>query len=250
MTGQQVGLLTGPLYTIFKTITVLQLAEQLAAETGRPVVPVFWIEGEDHDFDEIEGITLLGRNEVVSLRYEGYTPPASGNPGAVGRIVLDEHIEAMVAEIEATLAPTDFTEPLLAMVREAYRPGRTIEEAFFLLMKSFFAGTGLVFLNADDVRLKRLVAPLFRKEIEDYEGASAALQAASAELAVDYHAQVNPRPTNFFLLRPEGRLPVDVSPDGFTLRGTAETLTRAALLDLLEREPERFSPNVVLRPLV
>ena len=253
VTGQQVGFLAGPLYTIYKTVTTLQLAERLAEETGRPVVPVFWVEGEDHDFDEIAGVTLLARNETVPLRYDGYTPPAEGNAGAVGRIVLGEQVDAVLAELDAALAPTDFKGAVMSMVREAYVPGATIEDAFTKLMKALFAGTGLVFLNPDDARLKRLTAPLFRREIEDYAAAAEGLRAQSDRLAADYHAQVHARPTNLFLLTPEGRLPIDAEPGDdarFRLRGSERTFTRAELLDVLEAEPERFSPNVVLRPLM
>ena len=94
VTGQQVGLLTGPLYTIYKTITTLQLAEEWAEQTGRRVVPVFWIEGEDHDFEEIATAHVLQHNEVVPLDYD---PSVSDNPGAVGRLPLNGVIDDVLA---------------------------------------------------------------------------------------------------------------------------------------------------------
>ena len=250
VTGQQVGVLTGPLYTVYKTITALQLAEQLAEETGRPVVPVFWVEGEDHDFEEIAGVTVLDGNEPVAIRYEGHTPPADGNAGAVGRLALSGEVEAMLGTLSEALPPTDFKDDVMAKVRAAYAPGTQLEDAFVHLVRALFPNAGLVFLNPDDARLKRLTRPLFRREIEDGETAAARVEAASEKLRGPYHAQVQPRPSNLFLLDDEGRYPLDLENGRFTLRGQGRSFSRAELLDVLEETPERLSPNVILRPLM
>lgn len=250
VTGQQVGLFTGPLYTIYKTITALQLAEQLAHETGRTVVPVFWIEGEDHDFDEIARIHVLQHNDLVELAYDA-PDPAGVNLGAVGRIVFSDRITAVLDELDAALPPSDFKAPLMERVRAAYQPGTAIEDAFGKLVRALFPDTGLVFINPDDARLKRQVTPLFRRELTDYAAAQARIEATSDVLQQEYHAQVHTRPTNLFLLDEAGRLPLDANDDGtFTLRGTGRTLSRDALLARLDEAPEQFSPNVVLRPLM
>jgi bacillithiol biosynthesis cysteine-adding enzyme BshC len=249
VTGQQVGLLTGPLYTIYKTVTALQLADQLAEETGRGVVPVFWIEGEDHDFDEIRRTHVLHRNELVELVYDA--PEAAGNPGAVGRLTLTDRIESVLAELDDALPPSDFKTPLMERVRAAYQPGTTFEDAFGKLVRALFPDTGLVFINPDDARLKRQVAPLFRRELTDHAAVHARIEATSDVLRETYHAQVHTRPTNLFLLDEEGRLPIDAEEDGtFTLRGTDRTFTEEELLTRLDTAPEQFSPNVVLRPLM
>ena len=251
VTGQQVGLFTGPLYTPYKTITALQLATRLADETGRPVVPVFWLEGGDHDLDEVASAHVLRHNEHVALRYGGHTLPARGNLGPVGRLRLTPHIEHLIDRLDETLPPSDFHDRVLALVREAYRPGTTLLDAFARLMRGLFPDAGLVFLDPDDERLKRLAAPLFRREIEDYETAHARLADASDALEADgFHAQVRTRPTNLFLLDDDGRHALDADGDGFRLRDRDVAYTRDELLDLLDAEPGRFSPNVVLRPLV
>jgi len=249
VTGQQVGLLTGPLYTIYKTITTLQLADQIAEETGREVVPVFWIEGEDHDFDEIRRTHVLRHNELVELVYDA--PEAAGNPGAVGRLALTDRIESVLSELDDALPPSDFKVPLLEHVRAAYQPGTTIEDAFGKLVRALFPDAGLVFINPDDARLKRQVAPLLRRELTDHATVHARIEATSDVLQQTYHAQVHTRPTNLFLLDQEGRLPIDAEEDGtFTLRGTDRTFTEDELLTRLDAAPEQFSPNVVLRPLM
>ena len=249
VTGQQVGLLTGPLYTIYKTITTLQLAEEWAEQTGRTVVPVFWVEGEDHDFEEIATAHVLHRNEVVPLRYD---PDVGDNPGAVGRLALTDAIEDVLDRLDEALPPSDFKPGVMERVRAAYQPGTQIEDAFTRLMRSLFEDDGLVFINPDDARLKALTRPLFRRELEDPETPAARIDATSQTLRDrGYHAQVTARPTNLFWLGDDARWPIDLGDDGtFQLRGTDRTFSRTELIDRLDTEPERFSPNVVLRPLM
>lgn len=249
VTGQQVGLFTGPLYTLYKTITALQLADEWAEQTGRPVVPVFWVEGEDHDFEEIATTHVFRRNEVVSL---SYTPSIDDNPGAVGRLVLSDAIDEGLDRLDEVLPPSDFKPAVMERVRAAYRPGTRLEDAFVQLLRSLFEDEGLVFINPDDARLKALSRPLFRREIEDPRAPAARVDAASQALRDrGYHAQVAARPSNLFWLEDDARRALDLGPDGtFSLRGTDRTFSRAELLDRLDAEPERFSPNVVLRPLM
>mgnify|MGYP006279785147 CR=1 FL=1 len=249
VTGQQVGLFTGPLYTIYKTITTLQLAEEWAEQTGRTVVPVFWVEGEDHDFEEIATAHVLRRNEVVPL---SYAPDVAENPGAVGRMPLSSPIDNVLDRLDDTLPDSDFKPAVMERVRAAYQPGTSIEDAFAGLLRSLFEDEGLVFMNPDDERLKTLTRPLFRREIEDPKTPAARINATSQTLRDrGYHAQVRARPTNLFWLDDDARHPIDIGDDGhFVLRNTERSFTRAELLDRLDTEPERFSPNVVLRPLM
>ena len=250
VTGQQVGVLTGPLYTPYKTLTALQLVRRLAEETGRPVVPIFWLEGGDHDFEEVAHVNLMRNNAVAPIRYSGHALPENGNLGPVGRLRLTEQIVHVVEQVEETLAPSDFREVMLTHLRAAYRPGVTLLDAFARFMRALFPESGLVFMDPDDVRLKRLAAPLFRREIEDYGTSSARLQTVSEALEQDYHVQVRTRPANLFLCDGEGRHPIDVADDGFVLRGQDRTFSRNQLLVLLDADPKCFSPNVLLRPLM
>lgn len=253
VTGQQVGLFGGPLYTVLKTITALQCAEAWAEELGRPVVPVFWVEGEDHDFAEIRAAHVLRRNAVVTLRYTGHAEPDDGNLGAVGRLTLTEQITRVLDQLDDALPPSDFKPDVMALARDAYAPGVTLEDAFTRLVRGLFPDAGLVFLNPDDPALKAVAAPLVRRELTDPAASAARVQAASAQLEADgFHAQVRARPTNLFLLTGGQRRRLDWSEDdgAFTVYGTGETKTQSELLALLETTPEAFSPNVVLRPLV
>lgn len=248
VTGQQVGLLGGPLYTIYKTITAIRIARELSAGTGKPVIPVFWVEGEDHDFDEIASFNILRSNEIRTFTLES---PSTDNPGAVGRLLLSDGIEAMLEELASMLPPSDFHEELFGALREAYAPGRSIEDAFVAWWKRLFADYGLVFMNPDDRDLKQLTIPLFEREIQNPSVSAERVEEVSRSLESEgYHAQVNVRPSNIFLLTDAGRLSLDVDGDGFVLRGTDRRYSREEMVAWLKSEPEAFSPNVVLRPLM
>jgi len=248
VTGQQVGLFGGPLYTLYKTCTALAWAEHLAEQTGRTVVPVFWIEGEDHDFDEIAHTHVLARNEVVALNYAPDPQPT----GPVGPHVLGEAIEHPLSTLNEVLPPSDFKPTVYGAMAAAYTPEHTLEDAFARLMATWFADTGLVLLNPDDRRLKELVRPLIAHDMDHSAEAVQALHAAGQALQADgYHMQVQGRPTNFFWMETDGRYAIDANDDGtFTLRHDGRTWSRDELQRRIDEEPERFSPNVVTRPLV
>ena len=212
-------------------------------------MPVFWVEGEDHDFEEIATAHVLHHNEVVPLRY---APDVSDNPGAVGRLALTDQIHDVLDRLDEALPPSDFKPDVMERVRAAYQPGTRIEDAFTRLLGSLFEDEGLVFINPDDARLKALTRPLFRREIQDPQAPAARIEATTQALRDHgYHAQVTARPTNLFWLAESGRHAIDLTDDGlFQLRGTDRTYSREALLNHLDDTPERFSPNVILRPLM
>jgi bacillithiol biosynthesis cysteine-adding enzyme BshC len=251
VTGQQVGLFGGPLYTVFKTLTAIALAGHLKEKyPDHDFVPVFWIEGEDHDFAEMNHCSVLDA-ETRHVRVEylpGGTMPER-NPGPVGEMVFDSSLEHSFASLAATLPKTEFTEPLLARLREAYAPGRTLNQSFASWLNVLFDGEGLVFLSPNDSRLKRILAPLFEREISEFPRTSQLIIAQSAELEQRYHAQIKTRPLNLFLFHKGGRYPIEPREHDFSLRGTRHFISPAELLDVARTTPELLSPNVVLRPI-
>ncbi len=251
VTGQQVGLLTGPMYTIYKILTTLRLAEDLAARyPDFQFVPVFWLEGEDHDIDEVSGVTIMNASsELASLRYEVPGKASGKNLGAVGELMFDVPIVGFLDQLRAVLTPTEFTDRVLAMIGTAYQPGMTFTKAFVYLWNVLLENSGLVFLDPHDARFKRLLAPLFESELFGNGRTSQLVIAQSEALENQYHAQVKPRPINLFLFHGGGRYPIEPHPDGFALKGTRQHFSAMQMRELVHQAPDAFSPNVVLRPI-
>ncbi|MCU0452144.1 MAG: bacillithiol biosynthesis cysteine-adding enzyme BshC [Bacteroidetes bacterium] len=251
VTGQQVGILGGPLYTLYKAITAVKLASQLAKEhPGYDVVPVFWIEGEDHDMAEVSTVKLItAANEVASFAYELEAKLQGKNLGPVGRHTMGANLEPMLGAIQAGLTPTEFTEAALGLVRASYQPGMTMTKAFVQFLNNLLEHAGLIFIDPDDVELKKLVAPVFAKELRQDPNTCQVVIERSDLLEQHYHAQVKPRPVNAFLFHHGGRYPIEPHPSGFSLKGVRQTFSREEMFALLKTSPELFSPNVVLRPI-
>ncbi len=248
VTGQQLGLFGGPLYTLYKTITAIQLAAELTA-SGQPTVPVFWLHGEDHDLAEIDHFTVLDSDTPVTLRYK-HPATAGENAGPVGRLVLTEDITRVLGELEALLPVTADRDRVMAVLRDAYAPGTTMTDAFARFLRALFPDAGLVFLNPDDPDLKKHLVSLFQHDVRHSAEVSEEIARTSAALVENgFHAQVHVAPTNLFYLSENGRLAIDQEAETYRVRGTERVWAQAALLDEIAATPERFSPNVLLRPL-
>ncbi len=267
VTGQQAGILGGPLYTFYKAITAVEAARSLSEQFPQfSFVPVFWIETEDHDIEEISSVTVLSaEGEPMMVRY---LPSAlSGNPGEqwhkqAGPLPLEDGpIQQFFSGLQLALPQTEFTAEVLQTFQQLYVPGRSIAHAFAALLIHYFGNDGLLVIDANSHELKSLGKELFRKEIEASPQLSDQIILASEKLESDYHAQVKPRALNLFYITEEGdRLPIvereqslhnknEGTERSFFLQGTRKTFTLSQLLETLETAPERFSPNVVMRPL-
>lgn len=251
VTGQQVGLFGGPLYTIFKTITAIKLAERLKAKyPSNEFVPVFWLEGEDHDFEEMNNIALMdAENQLKTIEYlPGGTMPEH-NMGAIGELAFDDAFQNTSAQLEAALQQTEFTAQVLDMLFDAYKSGVTFNRAFATWMGLLFQDYGLVFLSSNHRDFKQLLSPLFVKEISEFPKTSQLVIDRSADLEKQYHAQVKPKSLNLFLFHKGGRFLIQPRETDFSLKGTRHFIGREELLSLARTTPELLSPNVVLRPL-
>jgi bacillithiol biosynthesis cysteine-adding enzyme BshC len=251
VTGQQVGLFGGPLYTILKTITTLKLADSLKIKYPQcDFVPVFWIEGEDHDIAEMNNISLLD-SDSKSVRIEflpgGVIPER--NLGPIGELQFDGALDQTYVSLEASLQRTEFTSDLLSKLKECYSTGRTFNQAFVSWMNVLFEDHGLVFISANDPELKKLLSPLFVKEISEFPKTSQMVIAQSAELEQNYHAQVKAKSINLFLFHKGGRYLIEPREHDFSLKGTRHYLQTEELMKIATESPELLSPNVVLRPI-
>ena len=251
VTGQQVGLFTGPLYTILKTLTTLKLVESLSERyPDYNFVPVFWLEGEDHDLEEVNSIKVLSTsNDLQEFRYEMKRVSDDENLGAVGKIEFDESIESIFAGLDQSIIQTEFKARVLELFRMAYQKGMTFNRAFVHLMNVLLENSGLVFLDPNDNEVKKLLAPLFQRELAETPKFCQLVIDQSAEIEKQYHAQIKPKSLNLFFFHRGGRYLLEPRPDGYSLKGTRQHLTREFVIEAAKNTPELFSPNVVLRPI-
>jgi len=249
VTGQQAGLFGGPLYTLLKAVTSIQLARRVSAEHGVPVVPVFWVDSEDHDWEEVRTATVLNADlapvsvTLDDLEGAGSLPVAS--------LTLDEGINDALAELESRLAPTEFSAETLAALRRRYAPGAGFATAFAGWIDDLLGPLGLVVFEAADPAGKPLVADLFAHELE-HPGRTAALtnEAGARMRALGHAPQVEPAADSvaLFYLDGQGRRSIKAQGANYAI---GETTCRASdLIAQARKQPERFSPNVLLRPLV
>jgi bacillithiol biosynthesis cysteine-adding enzyme BshC len=252
VTGQQAGLFTGPLYTIYKALSAVKLAGCLT-QRGQAAVPVFWIATEDHDFPEVALAEFIG----CDCRLASVEAPAEMHAEnvPVGRVLLDASIEETLNRLLAVLPTTEFTPDLEKLLRETWQPGRSFGEAFARMMMRLVGCYGLILLDPLDAKLKQLAAPLYAEAARRAPSMADALVARSRELEeAGYHAQVmvtNDSFPLFFHTEDGARHSVARNDKGlYEVKGTSEAFTIEELSGLAQAQPERFSPNVTLRAVV
>lgn len=250
VTGQQLGLYGGPLYTFYKIITAIKLCSYLKDKyEDYRFVPVFWLEGDDHDFEEVRYSNLIDENnEVVKVEYND-NEPAELNRGSIGKLIFNENISATNQETGRILRDNDFKPQLMQKLTDCYKEGETFKSAFRKLLFDFFDEYGLILFDPQDQRIKELLKPVFRKELENFSEHSRELVRISAELEEVYHAQVKVNPINLFLDDDDGRYLIEPADDDFRLKSKRKKILRNNLMELLETNPQKFSPNVLLRPI-
>jgi bacillithiol biosynthesis cysteine-adding enzyme BshC len=253
VTGQQVALFGGPLLTLLKAATAIRKAQDATRLTGREHVPVFWMATEDHDVEEVDQVWLLTKTEAQRNSANLHV----GNlPVPVGTITADGLIEPVLAWAEELLAFAPICEMLRAAYTDRGKDKATLASAFGTLLSKLFAKQGLVVVDASSRAFHVLGAPVLRAALEQADVLHSALVARSAELeSAGYHSQVLVKEGHslLFLITVnesgvEERWPLRRSADGIWKSGS-ETFTTEELLAILEREPERLSPNALLRPV-
>jgi len=249
VTGQQAGLFGGPLFVLYKALTSLEVARRLEAVRGRPVVPVFWVASDDHDFAEIRSASVIdGAGAIRTLRYAPRTEPV-GQPAWA--IVLDDTVTGLVDDLARSLPPSLGRDSLLQMVASSYRPGETLSGAFGRLLSALFPE--LIVLDPRDPALKSLMVPTLAREVRESSPTSRlALEAGRALLAAGYHQQVPVRPgfLNLFAVVEGQRRALALANGVVEVRGTRERWPVDEALRRLEADPQPWSPAALLRPLV
>jgi bacillithiol biosynthesis cysteine-adding enzyme BshC len=252
VSGQQAGLFTGPLYTVYKALSAVKLAGCLT-QRGTKAVPVFWMATEDHDFAEVATAEFIGCDcRLASVNVQ----TAMHKEGApVGSVRLDASINETLKRLLDVLPTTEFIPEVESLLRETWTEGRGYGEAFARMMTRILGRYGLILLDPLDAKLKELAAPLYAEAARHAPEIATALVERSRELEeAGYHAQVATSENAFplFLHMEDGtRHAVTRTNSGrYKVKDAREEFTTEELSEKARREPQRFSPNVTLRAVV
>jgi bacillithiol biosynthesis cysteine-adding enzyme BshC len=253
VTGQQVGLFGGPLFSIFKALTAVKLAEEATA-AGVECVPVFWLATEDHDLAEVNHIALpaeQGELERLTAEANAFDGQAVAD-APVGRVKFGPEMDAVVERAAALLGDSE----VAAWLREAYRPGESLGSAFGLLFAKLFAEWGVILLDPADKEFHDLAKPLFRSAVQRAAELDEALLARGKAIeAAGYHQQVKvtAASTLLFEIRNGARTVVrrrSNGGDGAEFAVGEERASAEELMERIEKAPENFNPNALFRPVV
>lgn len=251
-TGQQPGLLTGPLYTVYKALSAAAVARHLEAVWSRPVVPIFWSAGDDHDFAEANHTAWPAPDGTVRqmvLRDRAADAPLT----PLSREPVGPEIEAVLAALADDLPPSDFRDATLDWLRSAYRPDATLSGAYNAALAELLAPAGVVVFDSTHPAFKRAAAPLLLRAVAAADQLDAALaerQKALAAAGRDPGVATGDGATLVMLEASQGRDRLVRRDDALTTRRSGERFDAAALKAIAEQSPERLSPNVLLRPVV
>lgn len=252
LTGQQAGLFTGPLYTIYKALTAIRSAACLS-QAGINVVPVFWTATEDHDFEEISTAFAVATDGSLAEVEVGIYESEIGNP--IGDISINASIEKILNDWMSLLPAFESKTEIEELLRDTYRSGTTFGEAFCELITKLFSKFGLIVFDPLDKEAKELCSPIYRAAVERSDEIVSSLLTRSEQLeAAGYHSQVLIEKDYFplFWHDDEGkrRSLKRIDKDIYRVTRTQEKITTGQLLGAADSERERLSPSVMLRPVV
>src|SRR5258708_2796575 len=245
VSGQQVGLFSGPAYSIYKALTAIQIAEELT-RGGVPAVPVFWMATEDHDLDEVRHATWFDQGKLV--RFELPAAAEMGRP--VGRIPLGAQIEPLV-EAAAVMLANQGSDLHAQYLLESYRAEETYGSAFGKLFARLLAQQGLILMDPLDSGLHKAAAPLYQHALAERDALNEKLLQRGKELeqaGFEATVKVTSKSTLLFSLKDGSRQAITAGSQEF--QAGDKSWPREELVHLTHREPENFSPNALLRPLV
>lgn len=252
VTGQQAGLLTGPLYSIYKALTAIKLSECLRMR-GIKAVPIFWIATEDHDFAEVSSAFVMNnKGRLTQLKNE---PEGCYEGLPVGLVKLDESVKQTIEILFNELPRTDFTDELRDLIQACWIQGISYGEAFGRMMNRLFGNYGLILLCPMNRTLKQLASPIYAKAVEKSDEIVKSLLLRNQELFTrGFHNQVAIAENYFpiFWQSEDGKRHSlkKIEENKYQTKDSEQIFTKSDILDLIKSEPFRFSPSVVLRPVV
>ncbi len=244
VTGQQLGIYGGPVFTIYKTLTTILLAEHWEKKLQRPVVPVFWLADEDHDFEEVAWFGIPGNEALEKVIYE--TDPTNF---PVSEYQFDGELGAFRGNLKEHLYETDFSAALWEMYDGCYKSGGNFASAFAQMMDKLFGKYGLLIAGSHFGPVKNIVADTFARSISESETVDRALKEKTEAISAEFHAQVTLGDSNlFYMCGEQGRIKIESAEKGW--KAGEYSWDQEELLKIIEEHPERFSPNVFLRPVI
>jgi bacillithiol biosynthesis cysteine-adding enzyme BshC len=245
VSGQQVGLFSGPAYSVYKALTAVEIAEELTSG-GIPAVPVFWMATEDHDLEEVRHATWFDQGKLI--RFELPVVPEVGRP--VGRIALGAQIEALVDEATGWLE-NQGADLLAQFLKESYRPEETYGSAFGKLFARLFRQQGLILMDPLGPGLHQIAAPIYQHALRERDALNGKLLERGKDLAhAGFAAQVKVTSRSTLLFYLSNGLRQAISASAGKFQAGERTWTRDELVHMTHAEPEKFSPNALMRSVV
>ncbi|WP_169865011.1 bacillithiol biosynthesis cysteine-adding enzyme BshC [Sutcliffiella halmapala] len=250
--GQQAGLLTGPVYTISKIISIIKLAEEQEKMLEVPVVPVFWIAGEDHDYHEINHIHVPQKNEIEKITLH----MKSAGKKMVSELPIDKvEIQEWLDKVINSYGETAYTKDIKSMLERALQSSNNVVDFFAELITTLFRGTGLILVNASDLELRKLETSYFQQMLVKHEQITREVlnsQDELIELGFTPMLEIQRESMNLFYHQYGERELLYWNEENqiATTKDAKITFTLVQLMKLIEDSPEKFSNNVVTRPLM
>lgn len=243
VSGQQVGLFLGPAYTIYKAVTIVRLARELNAR-GVDAVPVFWLASEDHDLAEVNHAIFPDAQGELRRLETGSHRQASA---PVGTIELNADVHSLLQQMKDITGESE----VLNFLADAYAPGETFAAAFAKVMAWLFSRHGLILLDPSNADVHQIASPLLQKAASETESLVSVLLERTKEIEAtgkEAQVKVTPSSTLLFFLKEGARVPIHKKNGGFSFNG--EHLSADDLRGRIERNPELFTANVLLRPVL
>ena len=250
ITGQQLGLMVSPLYTVYKALTILKLAELLNKDNLK-YIPVFWLETEDHDFQEINHLGIWdGKLNPVQIRYDGQ----DAGRKSIRHYIIGDKIAEVFSALEDRLIDTEFKTDFMNSLREFYQPGTSWVDAACSFFRQLFASTGLLFFEPGREEIKNISASFFIDFVEKAADVTDIIQKTSRNLADSgYDLQVNPLPGKTYVhIEDENqqRLHLYFEQNEFYFKDRTDRYSKAQIQGLIKSAPDRVSTAVISRPLL
>ncbi|MEX2435822.1 MAG: bacillithiol biosynthesis cysteine-adding enzyme BshC [Balneolaceae bacterium] len=248
VTGQQLTLYGGPLFTIYKILRTITLSSEWEKKYNRKIIPVFWLADEDHDVEEISKIGIPQTDELEELLFN----TSSDKSLMAADIILNSSFDEFRSQVKNALSETDFTPDLWKILNKCYAEGVRVDRAFGKFILHLFGKYGLVLAGSRDVNIKRHLKTPLMHSVKEREQIEKSLRNTTKKLEENgYHGQVYIQKSNLFYINPAGeRIRIEYEDKRWKTDDGKKSWDNTQLLEEIEQNTEKFSPNVFLRPLL